>query len=388
VTVSPTGQAVAIVRANARRLQGERRLPFFLILLPITIMVLVGTIFGTGGKRLAVGVVADTQHDGLARDFTDALSRSNRVKPRHVGGADAVRRAVRRGRLTAGVIVPADYGASIRRGGDGRITLVVQPGRTESAEARIAVGAILARANIDINLAHALQTAEGLTFESAIGRARRATASIPDFLGGNTRPESPFSYTAPSNLVLFSFITALVTSATVVSSRRMGVTRRVLVSPTPAAAVVGGELVGAFLVALVQASLMLAIGGFFFGVGWGPPVAVVAMLVAFALVSAGAGLLLATFVRTPEQAITLGPPLGIGMGMLGGCMWPLEGVGPVMRAVGHVVPHGWAMDGFIRLIFDHRGIAGIAPQLGALLGFAALLLGTAVIRLRRSVLLS
>jgi ABC-2 type transport system permease protein len=381
-------QVLAIVRANGRRLQGERRLPFFLILLPITIMLLVGTIFGTGGKRLAVGVVADQTHDALARDLVSAMSRSDRVKPRHVGGPEAVRRAVRRGRITAAIIVPSDYGESIRRGGVGGVTLVVQPGRSESAEARITVGAILARTNLDIEIARALQANEGLSFDAAFARARQASASVPDFLADKKRRESPFSYTAPSNLVLFAFITALVTSATVVSSRRMGVTRRELASPTPAGAVIAGELVGAFLVALLQASMMLTIGGLFFGVSWGPPVAVFALLCVFALVSAGAGLLLATFVRTPEQAVTLGPPLGIAMGMLGGCMWPLEGVGPVMRAVGHMVPHGWAMDAFIRLVFDHRGLGGIAAPLGALLLYAALLLGAATIRLRRSVLLS
>ena len=59
-----------------------------------------------------------------------------------------------------------------------------------------------------------------------------------------------------------------------------------------------------------------------------------------------------------------------------------------MRAVGHVVPHGWAMDAFIRLVFDHRGLAGIAAPLGVLVLYAAALLGAATIRLRRSVLLS
>jgi hypothetical protein len=53
--------AITIIRATARRLQGERRLPFFMIGLPILIMVLVGSIFGTGGQRLVVGVVAPEQ---------------------------------------------------------------------------------------------------------------------------------------------------------------------------------------------------------------------------------------------------------------------------------------------------------------------------------------
>jgi ABC-2 type transport system permease protein len=221
-----------------------------------------------------------------------------------------------------------------------------------------------------------------------MAQAQRETADIPDFLGGGRNTESPFSYTAPSNLVLFAFITALVTSAAVVSARQSGVTRRVLASPTPAGAIIGGELVAAFLIALFEAALMLVVGRVFFGVLWGPTLAVVPLLVAIALASAGAGMLLATFVRTPEQAITLGPPIGIAAGMLGGCMWPLEGVGPLMRGVGHVVPQAWAMDAFIRLVFDEAGLTRIAGPLAILLVYAVVLLSFATLRLRRSVLLS
>ena len=161
-----------------------------------------------------------------------------------------------------------------------------------------------------------------------------------------------------------------------------------MASPTSAGAVVFAEMIGAFLVALFQSALMLAVGGLLFGVDWGPPLAVASLLVALALVCAGSGLLLATVVRTPEQAISIGPPIGIAMGMLGGCMWPLEGVGPVMRAAGHVVPQGWAMDGFISLVFDHRGFGGIVAPVGVLLLYAFALLALATVRLRRSVLLS
>jgi ABC-2 type transport system permease protein len=378
---------LAIVRANAKRLQGERRLPFFVVLLPILIMFFVGGIFGVGGKKLVVGVVAP-KSDALAQDLVHALDRSDRVKPRRFASADGARRAVRRGRVSASMIVPRGYGDAIRRGEVGDITFVVQPGRTESAQARLVVAAVLARANLDVVTARAIQQAEGVPAGAALTRAKAATAEFPDFLRSEKRPESPFAYTAPSNLVLFAFITGLVTASTVVVSRRIGVTRRILASPTSAGAVVIAEMIGAFLVALFQASLMLAVGGVLFGVAWGPPLAVMALLVSLALVCAGAGLVLATIVRTPEQAISIGPPIGIALGMLGGCMWPLEGVGPVMRLAGHVAPQAWAMDAFIRLVFDHRGFGGIAGEVGVLLLYAVALLALATTRLRRSVLLS
>jgi ABC-2 type transport system permease protein len=65
-------------------------------------------------------------------------------------------------------------------------------------------------------------------------------------------------------------------------------------------------------------------------------------------------------------------------------MWPLEIVPSAMRAIGHIAPHAWAMDGWIALIFDGESVAGIAPQLAVLAGFALVLGLAARRRLRRA----
>ena len=59
--------------------------------------------------------------------------------------------------------------------------------------------------------------------------------------------------------------------------------------------------------------------------------------------------------------------------MLGGCLYPLDVVGPVVRTVGHLVPQAWAMDAFVKLIYDNVGFAAVLPEIGALSVFAAVL---------------
>ena len=46
-------------------------------------------------------------------------------------------------------------------------------------------------------------------------------------------------------------------------------------------------------------------------------------MVTFALVGTGVGMLLGSVLGNAEQATSIGPPVGIALGMLGGCMWPL-----------------------------------------------------------------
>ena len=66
-------------------------------------------------------------------------------------------------------------------------------------------------------------------------------------------------------------------------------------------------------------------------------------------------------------------------------MYPLDAVAPVVRDVGHVVPQAWAMDAFIKLIYDHDGLAAVLPEIGVLAVFAALLCALALRAYARTV---
>jgi ABC-2 type transport system permease protein len=180
------------------------------------------------------------------------------------------------------------------------------------------------------------------------------------------------------------FITSLAGAAGLIEARRLGVTRRLLATPTTTATILAGEALARFAVALLQGLIIFGVGWIVFGVDWGDPPAALLLVVVFALVGTGVGMLLGAVLRNAEQATSIGPPVGIALGMLGGCMWPLAIVPEPMRVVGHLFPHAWAMDAFIALIAKGEHLAGIALQLAVLLGFAAALLALATWRLRRT----
>jgi ABC-2 type transport system permease protein len=128
--------------------------------------------------------------------------------------------------------------------------------------------------------------------------------------------------------------------------------------------------------------LIILVGAVGFGVRWGDPVAAAALVLCWALLGTAAGMLSGTVFRTPEQASAIGPALGIALGMLGGCMWPLEIVGDTMRRVGHLVPHAWAVDAWTTLLSRNGSLADIGTDLTVLLGFSIVLLTAAALRLR------
>jgi ABC-2 type transport system permease protein len=264
------------------------------------------------------------------------------------------------------------------------LQVISAPGRTEGVEARSGIGESVTRQATVIAAARLLSSSGVLSFDEAYARGSRL-ATRQEAADARQHVRSPFSYTAPSNLVLFVFITSLASAIGMVQARELGVIRRMLATPTPPAAIVLGFAVTSLVLALGQSVVLLLVGGALFGVHWGDPIALGLLIVGLCVAATGAGLLLGTIVRHAEQAITVGPALGIALGMLGGCLWPLDSVGPLMRTIGHVAPQAWAMDGFVALIYGGDHVTALGRDIGVLALFAVGLMGLATWRLRASI---
>ena len=383
-------RALAIAGANLRRTFRDRTALFFILVLPVVIIIVIGSTFGAGDEAFDVGLVNADGATPMARELVAQLERSPALEMHRHDDRDRLLRAVRRDEVLVGVVVPAGYDGGLRRGGRVAVELLADPTSDAAVEVRSVVGAAVARQGAAVAAARFGATETGEGFDAALADARalqRSAATVGvevRTLGGQVdRSTSRFAYTAPSNLVLFVFVNSMAAAGALVETRRLGVSRRMLATPASARTILAGEALGRFALALVQAVLILLVGALVFGVDWGDPPGAGALVLVFALVATGAAMLVGTLARTADQAGSVGAPLGIALGMLGGCMWPLEIVGDVMRQVGHVVPHAWAMDAWSALIFDGEALAGITTDLAVLAGWAAVLLVVATVRLRR-----
>jgi ABC-2 type transport system permease protein len=384
-------KALVMAGSSLRRLARDRLAVFFIVLLPVVIILIIGLAFGdAGSNRLPVGVV-DEGAGPLGGQLRSQLAASEVLDARDFEDGDALRKAVRRGVVAAGVVVPAGYDQALRAGRQTEVTFVVDQTRPAPAPVRSAVAAVVARQAAQARAAAFAAEATGVPFDAALARAEAlAGAQAPvrveaTTIGGRADAlPTGFNYTAPANLVLFVFITSLAGAAGLIEARRLGVTRRLVATPTSTGTILFGEALSRFAVAILQGLIIFGVGWLVFGVDWGDPPAALLLVTVFALVGTGVGMLLGAVLRNAEQATSIGPPVGIALGMLGGCMWPLAIVPEPMRVVGHLFPQAWAMDAFIALIARDAGLAGITLQLAVLAAFAAALLVLATWRLRRA----
>lgn len=383
-------KVLGIAGTNLRRLGRDRTALVLTLLLPLVLILFIGQAtqrFETAPLGLHVG-----QDGPLAAELADRLEGLEGVDVERYDSEQTLRAGVRRGAVLAGVAIPEGYDQRLRAGERVEVRFVAEP-RSFPAGLRTAVDAAVADQGTTLHAARFTAQRYGGPFETHLTEARELAASTEEVGvavetlgdGQSVTFGTGFDYQAPANLTLFVFITSVATAAQVVETRRLGVTRRMLGTPTRAGTILVGEALGRFAIALLQGLFILVAGVLVFGVDFGDPVGAGALLVAFVLVGTGAGMLAGAVLRTPEQTQAVGVPVGIALGMLGGCMWPLAIVPEGMQTVGHLFPHAWAMDAWIRLTAFGDGIGGILPQLGVLAGFAAVLLGAATWRLRRAI---
>src|SRR4030066_1582612 len=113
-------KVLAIGWANTKRFLRQRSNLFFTFVFPILLILLLGMMYGGGlGCRIGVHVAGDG--GPLTGDLVEALDDLEDVDVVTYDSEAALTDAVQRGRVVAGVLVPADYDAALPGGGSGGV---------------------------------------------------------------------------------------------------------------------------------------------------------------------------------------------------------------------------------------------------------------------------
>jgi ABC-2 type transport system permease protein len=383
-------KVLAIAGINLRRLLRFRANVFFLILLPMLIILLLGTAFG-GERKADIGVTGG-ESGALARMLVRALGEDEGVRLHRYSDPDALAGAVSHGTLDAGVVIPPGYDAALRAGRRVSLRYVGRPD-SNAAEIKAAITSAAAEEDAILGATRLLREQRGLGFEEAYRRTVAAARGLPRVAVRTTEPDGTpyptslgrFATGASTQLLLFIFVTSLNAAAALIETRRLGISRRMLATPTRTRTIVLGEALGRLAVALVQAAIIVLGSALLFGVGWGDPLGTAAVVLAFSLVGTGAGMLIGSALDNAEQAGPVALLLGLGLAAFGGSMVPLEVFPDTVRTFAHLTPHAWGNDAFSELLRHGGHLGDVVVQLGVLLGFAAVLLALATWRLRRAI---
>jgi len=381
--------ALAIAEVNVRRLLRDRTSTFFIFVLPIVLIVVLGTVFG-GRVAPRMGIVA-ADSGALGAELVDAI-RNGAVKLelKEPATVEALRAGVEEGTLEIGVIIPAGYDATVRGGGVAEIVILGQPQSAVSALREAVSQAVAAQAAV-VGAARLTASREGIPFDAALAMARSVQGEMAgvtvavERIGEGLFPAGTgaFAPGAQSQLVLFMFLTSMTAATQLILTRQLGVSRRMLASPIRVRTILVGETLGRFGVAMLQGLFIVILSAIIFGVSWGDPLAAGTIVVLFALVGTGAAMVVGVFSNNPDQAGALGVMAGMLLGALGGAMVPLEIFPEPAHTIAYLTPQAWAIQGLREVALRGGTVVDVLRELGVLVLYAVALMAIGTWQFRR-----
>ena len=334
-------------------LRRDPRVLVRLLVLPLAFIGIFGMVFNAQDKKSTHARPLAFWADPSVKETTRialALEGSKQFALVRCANADEVTKKVREGHVEAGIVLPAEFDPAHGKPG----TIVVD----QDASAQ-AIGPL-----------------EGM-LTGIVGRAYEGLGPPPTVLtmtraGPQERqPTSSFQVVVPGNAVLFGFFIALTCALSFAEERRTGTWRRLLASPVPTWQLLVGKLLPYIVIGAVQVGLLFAVGAIAFGMEVTGSIAALAVLtLGVAGCATTLGLAIAAFSTTEKQISSLGSVVILIMGLLGGCMVPRMLMPPLMQKIGLAVPHGWALDGYNRLIVGGGSFGDVAKDIAMVYAFA------------------
>jgi ABC-2 type transport system permease protein len=373
----------------------------FFLILPVIFSVIVGGFASgpsTGDNRIVV-LVVNQDGGGVSNDLVQALEASGSIRP-EVLVADAAAQAFDDGDSPALLTIPAGFETALRAGQSATLPLQLTPSNANSLAAQQGIQAAAAQVSRELAAAsgsvsaaeqvRAFTTSADRTayFDASLNAAQALFADAPQRIStveavqDQNETYSGAAQGAAGQLIVWVFIPLLGTSALMAYERATGTLRRLLSTPTPKSGYLLGTIAGQYSVGILQMLILVGFGALILKVDWGPPGALLAVLLAFGLAGVAMGTTMGTFVKTESQANGLSVMLGMVFGLLGGCMWPLELFPPTLQKAVHILPTTWAMQALTDLTMRGEGFLAVLPEIGVLLGFAVVFFIAGVMRFR------
>jgi ABC-2 type transport system permease protein len=373
----------------------------FFIVLPVvfTFLLAGGAPQGDEDPRLWL-LVVDEANTSISRQVIAELENSTAVRP-EVVTREAAQSQFDDRRADVVFFIPAGMDLEALQNGSVEVELLQQPNNLNANVAERAILTALRRVSSSVSAAqNAVRQREARApfgseaekqafFESSLSVAQSVQTAAPQrvrvvaALVEDEVDYDPRANASAGQLITWVFIPLFGISALFAYERQQGTLARLLTTPSTKATFLFGTIFGQVLMALVQMSLLVGFGILAMKLNWGrEPFALFLVLLAAALAAAAFGTTMGTFIKTEGQANGLSIMFGMVFAMMGGCWYPLELFPPAVQSAVRILPTTWAMQGMLDLLLRGGGLQEILPEVGVLLGFAAIFFSVGVWRFR------
>jgi len=376
-----------------------------LLVMPLLLILVLGMVFQPSWTSTPFTIdIAVLNEDGgefskiLLDEVFGSEQLKNMIKIKFMESEEEIIREVNSGKIAAGIIIGEEFSQAILKGEDTRIKILADP------EQPIKAGVVK-------NIAEAftlevlkrriiLGTSMGILVAKNLINPAEIQQLIPVWLSEIENMEElirmdkktekrmaknplAIEYYAVGIAVMYLLFATNAGAETIFQERRNKTLERIKVTPVSEREILGGKLFGIFLIALLQFVMIVFFTRIFYRVNWGDSLlGIIIMILSSVLAFSGLSTLLASLTKSEEQIGNIGPALAMIFGFMGGGMWPASAFPDWLNMVSKFTPNRWAIDGFLKLMYQGGGVVSILPEVLVLLVMATIFFSLGVFRLR------
>jgi len=379
----------------------DRKTFLFLLIMPIAFTFLMG--FASGGfsrsasdARLPVGFL-DQDGTWMTRALRDLLESSQviRLETYLFTTPELLTSLVADEKISAAVIIPPGYSATILHGDTARLIWIGEAGNSAGITIQ---GELISSAN---RLHGAAQTAlvleelagDQAPFDYVFNEWLEAWKDPPIKIVESTSsaisssPESvqSLAHLSPGMMLQFAVAGLLTAAQIMVTERKSRALQRMLTTTATRTNILFGHYLAILAMISIQFLILISFGNFILKVNYlRDPLATAVVAAGSALCIAALGLFIGSLAKTEEQAVIFSLVPMFLLAGLGGLWVPLEVTGTVFQSIGRLTPLAWAMDGFKNISIRGLGLSSTFLPVAALVAYAALFFLLAALQLQRS----
>ncbi len=344
---------IGLTVANLKGLTRDRAALFWTFFFPVMFVLLFGVLFsGSGDSKVSVGWV-DEDGTPASAGLRTAFESVPLITLQN-GTLDDEKAAMQRGDVSAIIVVPKGMqttlaGAKANSGASVAIQLFTDPSKTQTTQ--VVQGVVSQIANyFNLQLA---------------GGTQVMTVSQETFASTNI---STVAYLVPSILAMALMQLGVFAAVPLVQQREKGILKRLGATPLQRWKLVASNILLRLMVAAIDTVLIIGIGIAVFHI---EIVGNIAVAAGFVFLGAGAflalGFMLASFLKTEEQATGVVQVVQMPLMFLSGIFFPFDFMPDFLRSVARLLPLTYLGDGLRQSMVNGTQIAP--------LGLDALILG-------------
>ena len=376
-----------------------------LLVMPLVLILVLGMVFQPLWTSTPFTIdIAVLDEDGgefskiLLEEVFGSEQLKDMIKMKFMESEEEIINEINKGKIAAGVIIGEKFSQAILKGENTQIKILADPEQTIKAGV---VKNIVESFTLEVLKRRIiLGTSIGILVTKNLINPAEIQQLIPVWLSEIENREEliqvdkktekkmaknplAMEYYAVGMGVMYLLFATNAGAETIFQERRNKTLERIKVAPVSEREILGGKLFGIFLIALLQFVMIVFFTAIFYRVNWGDSLlGIIIMILASVLAFSGLSTLLASLAKSEEQIRNIGPALAMIFGFMGGGMWPAFAFPEWLNMVSKFTPHRWAIDGFLKLMYQEGGVVSIFPEVLVLLGMAVVFFSLGVFRLR------